>query len=209
LGQVAAYGIVPPGTRNYDLQHWEWSDASDADRVTEARRLYGEAGYSIDAPLHLRLLFNSNPVIKQTAIVIASMWKSELGIETELINEEFRVFLQSRKEKEKWDVVRLAWTADYNDPSSFLDVFRKNSPNNDSGYSNPSFDKLLDEAARSSDPEVRRSLLETAERVMLADYPAIPLYFLVSKRLVKPYISGVKLNPLDRIGSKSLSILPH
>jgi oligopeptide transport system substrate-binding protein len=209
MGQVAAYGIVPPGTENYDRQHWEWNTSSDVDRLAEARQLYGEAGYSIDTPLHLRLLFNSNPVIKQTAIVIASMWRAELGIETELVNEEFRVFLQSRKEKEKWDIVRLAWTADYNDASSFLDVFRKNSPNNDSGYSNPSFDKLLDEAARTSNSEVRRNLLEAAERVMLADYPAIPLYFLVSKRLVKPYILGVKLNPLNRIASKSLSVLPH
>jgi oligopeptide transport system substrate-binding protein len=146
--------------------------------------------------------------------MIAAMWKEELGVETELIDEEFRVFLQSRHERNKWNVVRLAWSADYNDASSFLDVFRANSSSNDTGYSNPIFDGILDEASNSADPEIRRGLLEKAERIMLADYPAIPLYFYVSKRLVKPYVLGVKPNPLDRVGSKNLelvsaSILSH
>jgi oligopeptide transport system substrate-binding protein len=209
LGQVAAYGFVPPGTWNYTLQQWEWHKSTDADRIAEAKRLYRRAGYSEDAPLHLRVLLNSNPAIKQTAILIAAMWKKELGIETELINEEFRVFLQSRADKKKWDVVRLAWNADYNDAGSFLDVLRKNSPNNTSGYGSLSFDNLLDYAAVAPNLDIRRNQLETAERVMLSDYPVIPLYFLVSKRLVKPYVVGVQPNPLDRIGSKTLSLLPH
>jgi oligopeptide transport system substrate-binding protein len=207
--QLPAYALVPPGTWNYDLQEWQWSKLNDSDRVAEARKLYKEAGYSSRAPLHLRLLFNSSPAIKRTAIVTAAMWKEDLGIDTELVDEEFRVFLESRRDTTRWEVLRLAWTADYNDASSFLDVFRRNSLNNDSRYSNPMFDSLLDEASVASRPEIRRDLLETAERLVLDDYPAIPLYFGVSKRLVKPYVLGVTPSPLDRIGSKSLSILPH
>jgi oligopeptide transport system substrate-binding protein len=209
FGQVAAYGLVPPGTWNYDPQSWPWKDLDDADRIAEARRLYAEAGYSIDTPLHLRVLFNTNPAIKQTAILIAAMWKESLGIDSELVDEESRVFLQSRHDRARWDLVRIGWIADYNDASSFLDVLRGASPNNDQGYANTSFDQLLNEAAHTADPGIRRSLLETAERVMLADYPIMPLYFFVSKRLVKPYVLGVRPNPLDRIASKALSIAPH
>jgi len=209
LGQTPAFGLVPPGTWNYEPQHWEWESLSDADRIVEARRLYAEAGFSGKAPLHLRFLFNSSPSIKQMAILVAAMWKEELGVDTILTDEEFRVFLESRHDKHKWDVVRLAWTADYNDASSFLDALRTNSSNNDSSYSNPRFDKLLDEAAKTTDPEIRRSLLANAERSMLEDYPIIPLYYLVSKRLVKPYVLGVKPNALDRVGSKDLSLLLH
>jgi len=208
LGQITAYGFVPPGTWNYTPQRWEWETLSDSDRIAEARRLYSEAGYSA-APLRLRLLLNSNPSIKQTAIMIAAMWKEELGVETTLADEEFRVFLQSRHDKKKWDVVRMAWNADYNDASNFLDIFRTNSPNNDSGYANHAFDNLLDNAASAADPAIRRRLLESAERMVLADYPGIPLYFFVSKRLVKPYVLGVKPNALDRVGSKTLVVLPH
>jgi oligopeptide transport system substrate-binding protein len=209
LGQVAAYGFVPPGTLNYEPQRLEWNDLDDVARIAAARRLYSEAGFSRSKPLHLRLLFNSSPSIKQTAIIVAAMWKEELGVETTLSDEEFRVFLQSRHDKQKWDVLRLSWNADYNDAGNFLDIFRVNSSNSDTGYSNPAFDKLMDEAANTVNPEIRRGLLESAERTLLADYPIIPLYFYVSKRLVKPYVLGVKPNALDRVASKGLVILPH
>jgi oligopeptide transport system substrate-binding protein len=206
FGQVAAYGFVPPGTWNYGPQSWSWRDLSDSERIREARDLYAQAGYSKNKPLHLRLLYNSNPVIKSTAIIIAQMWREVLGIETSLTDEEYRVFLQSRHDKTKWDVARLGWTADYDDASNFLDIFRNHSNNNDAGYSNPSFDSLMNEAALESDPTHRRELLESGERTMLADYPIIPLYFFVSKRLVKPYVHGVKPNPLNRVPSQPLSI---
>jgi oligopeptide transport system substrate-binding protein len=209
LGQIGAFGIVPPGTWNYTPQKMGWEALSAADRISTARRLFSEAGYSPQIPLSLRLLSNSNPEIKQTALIVAAMWKEVLGVETEFTDEEFRVYLQSRHDKTRWDVVRLAWNADYNDASNFLEIFRSNSANNDTGYSNRSFDKLLDSAGNSADPTFRRNLLESAERTALEDYPAIPLYFYVSKRLVKPYVAGVKPNALDRVYSKSISILPH
>ena len=99
FGQAPAFGFVPPGTWNYSSQAWAWKDLSDAERVAEAKRLYTEAGYSPSSPLHLRLLFNSNPSIQQTAIIVASMWRETLGIDTELVDEEYRVFLQSRHDQ--------------------------------------------------------------------------------------------------------------
>jgi oligopeptide transport system substrate-binding protein len=209
FGQTGAYGFVPPGTWNYSPQSWQWKNLSDAERVAEAKRLYAQAGYSTDSPLHLRLIFNSNPAIRNTAIIVAGMWKETLGIETALTEEEYRVFLQSRHDKSRWEVARLGWTADYNDASNFLDIFREHSSNNDPGYANPSFDTLLDQAALTPDPHQRRQLLEAGERKMLADYPVVPLYFFVSKRLVKPYLQGVQANPLNRIESKALSFIAH
>jgi ABC-type oligopeptide transport system substrate-binding subunit len=90
-----------------------------------------------------------------------------------------------------------------------LENLRTHSSNNDSGYSNPLFEKFLDEAANTADSSTRRDLLASAERSMLDDYPVIPLYFLVSKRLVKPYVLGVKPNALDRVGSKEISLVSH
>jgi oligopeptide transport system substrate-binding protein len=207
FGQVGAYGFVPPGAWNYAPQSWAWAGGSDADRIAEAKRLYAQAGFTPESPLHLRLLFNSNPVIRRTAILTAAMWKEVLGVETELSDEEYKVFLQSRRDKSRWDVARLGWTADFNDASNFLDTFRAHSPNNDSGFANPAFDALVDQAAATSDLEKRRHLLENAERVMLDDYPIVPLYFLVSKALVKPYVRGFKPSPLNHMPSKALSLI--
>jgi oligopeptide transport system substrate-binding protein len=209
FGQQAAYGFVPPGTWNYTSQSWQWKNLGDAERVAEAKRLYAEAGYSISAPLHLRVLFNANPVIRNTAVMVASMWKETLGIETALADEEYRVFLQTRHDKSRWEVARLAWTADYDDATDFLDIFRAKSANNDVDYANRSFDALLDEAARSVELARRRRLLEASEQMLLADYPVLPLYFFVSKRLIKRFVLGVQLNPLNHIYSKELTIQDH
>lgn len=208
FGQAAAYGFVAKGTWNYQPQSWDWAAVPDATRIAEAQRLYTKAGYSRQAPLHLKLLFNSSPTIKQLAIAMAAMWKETLGVETELLDEEYRVFLDSRKDSSRWDVVRLAWVADYNDAGSFLDTFRTDSPNDDSGYDSPRFNAQLDEAERTADTQRRREVLEAAERTMLADYPVIPIYFYASKRLFRPYIRGESSNPLNRLYSKHLSIDP-
>ncbi len=208
FGQIGAYGFVPPGVWNYTPQSWRWENLADPERIKQAKRLYADAGYSIDAPLHLRLLFNSNPVIRNTAVIIAGMWKDTLGVETALTEEEYRVFLQSRHDRSRWEVARLGWTADYNDASNFLDIFREHSNNNDMGYSNRSYDDLLDAAASTPDAQRRREFLEAAEQVMLSDYPVIPLYFFVSKRLVKPNLRGLQPNPLNRVPSKALEYSP-
>jgi oligopeptide transport system substrate-binding protein len=204
FGQTPAFGFVPPGTWNYGSQSLPWKDSGDVERITEAKRLYAAAGYSARFRLHLRLLYNSNPAIKHTAIVVASMWHETLGVETEMIDEEYRVFLQSRHDRSHWDIVRLAWSADFNDASNFLDTFRAHSSNNDPGYANPAFDDLLDAAAGTADTSRRRELLESGERLLLADYPLVPLYFFVSKRLIKPYVQGVVANPMNHVRSQAL-----
>jgi oligopeptide transport system substrate-binding protein len=206
LGQLPAYSLVPPGTWNYIPQPFPWSTTNIADRISEARRLYKESGYSPANPLRIRLLINSNQSIKQTAIMIAAMWQETLGIKTEIADEEFRVFLQSRKNTDRWDILRLAWNADYDDATSFLDTFRGNSTNNDFGYENPQYDKLLNAASETIDVNERRKLLQSAEQLMLSEYPIIPLFYFVSKHLVKPYVHGFLPNPFDRTESKYLTI---
>jgi oligopeptide transport system substrate-binding protein len=209
FGQRPAYGFVPPGTWNYGTQSWDWQNLPDAERLEEARKAYALAGFSAQRPLHVRVLFNSNNSIKQVAIAIASMWKRVLGVDTELIDEEYRVFLDSRRDTSKWEVARLGWTADYNDASNFLDTLRSASPNNDARYARHEYDDLLDRAAATIAPSDRRRLLEDAEKMMLSDYPILPIYFFSSKRLIKPYVRGAKANPLNRLYSKHLTIEDH
>ena len=209
FGQRPAYGFVPPGTWNYDPQSWEWHNLPDPERIKEARRLYALAGFSARGPLRLRVLFNSNNSIKQVAIAIASMWKQTLGVDTELMDEEYRVFLNSRRDTTRWEVARLGWTADYNDAGNFLDTLRSGSPNNDAHYERQEFNELLDRAASTVDPSDRRHLLQDAEKMMLSDYPILPIYFFSSKRLIRPNIKGAKVNPLNRLYSKHLVIEDH
>jgi oligopeptide transport system substrate-binding protein len=209
FGQPPAYGFIPPGTANYQRQSVPWKDLANEARIGQAQSLYAEAGYSKVSPLRLKVLYNTNVVIKRTAIMIAAMWKETLGVDTELVGQEYQAFLVTRHDKSQWDVARLAWVADYNDASNFLATFRSNSSNNDESYANASFDGLLDLASSTPDKGVRQAVLENAERLLLAEYPIAPLYHYVSKRLVKPYVSGVEPTPTDRVPSKAISMRPH
>jgi oligopeptide transport system substrate-binding protein len=209
FGQIPAYGFVSPGTVNYTPQEWEWKSLTDAERMQRAKQLYSQAGFSTEKPLRLRVLFNANEVIQRTAVLIAVMWKEVLGIDVDLTGEEYKVFLQSRHDTSRWDLARLAWSADFNDASNFLDVLRGNSPNNDMSYENSHFDLDLDKAADLLNTSGRREALQAAERDMLSDYPIIPLYYFVSKRLVKPYLHGVVTNPFNLVPSKILTLDAH
>ena len=62
---------------------------------------------------------------------------------------------------------------------------------------------------REVDLAARRTILEEAERMMLADQPLAPIYYYVNKHLVKPYVHGWHRNVMNVIYSKNLSMDPH
>ncbi|MDH5260790.1 MAG: peptide ABC transporter substrate-binding protein, partial [Gammaproteobacteria bacterium] len=103
-------------------------------------------------------------------------------------------------------VFRSSWTGDYNDAHTFLSILQSQNAANVPGYVSDEYDALLNRAAEQIDLQRRRLYMEEAERVMLADHPAIPIYFYVSKHLVKPNVAGWGDNVLDYHYSQHLSI---
>ncbi len=199
-----AYGLVATGVRNYSQQHYVWSTASEEERIQLARSLYRKSGFGYSNPLRVRLFFNSNEGIRRLMIAIAGNWKKNLGVETEFLEEEFKTFLDDRKNKSKWDAIRLGWFADFDDPAAFLSILESTSIQNDAGYTNRRFDQLMAEARTTSDEDVRRAKLEQAERLAIDDYPIIPIYFYNSRRLVSPELAAGRITPMNRVYSKNL-----
>src|SRR5262249_27542972 len=158
-------------TSNYLQQPYDWSNLTREMQVTRARELYAKAGYSKLHPLKLTLYLNSGESNRRIMTAVAGQWRDLLGVETELLAEEFRVFLGSRKDHKKWDVVRLGWWADYNDASSFLEIFATNGVQNDPEYDSKEFNRLVDAARVEADANMRASTLQEAERTLLGDYP--------------------------------------
>jgi oligopeptide transport system substrate-binding protein len=201
-GQVPAYSLVPEGAWNYQPAHYEWRKSPQPDRIARARKLYAEAGFSAARPLKLRLLYNENDLVQRVCIAVAAMWKEALGVETELLQMEFKAYLAARADPAQWDVVRVGWTADYNDASTFLDTMTVGSPQNFGRWVNSEYARLLDAAATESDPARRRATLQQAESLMLSDYPLLPVYFYVTRRLVQPRIAAPAINPMNRTYSR-------
>ena len=179
-------------------------DDSIKKRLALAKELYRKAGYSKDRPLQTTLHYNTSEQNKRIAVAIAAMWKQHLGVKVELINEEWKVFLNRRKGKTDTQLYRASWIADYDDASSFLELFTSNHAKNDTGYANQHYDKLVEQIASTIDNAQRDSLIRQAEQKLLDDQVVIPVYHYVSRHLVKSNIKGYQANPLDHHYSRYL-----
>ena len=207
-GEIPAYSWTPRVT-GYTQQPPDWAGWTQERRNTEARRLFKESGHSEANPLTIQILYNTSENHKRIAIAIASMWKQVLGVETKLLNQEWKVFLETRKQKTMPGVSRNGWIGDYNDAYSFTQLLASDNEQNDSGFANDEYDALLDRAAVEPDMQQRAELMEAAERLMLEEQPIIPIYFYVSKHLIKPWVGGFEPNIMDHHYTKNFHILKH
>ncbi len=201
-GQEPAFSLVPNGVWNYTPAQYEWRSESMPNRISRARSLYAAAGYSAARPLQLRLLYNENELVQRVCIAIAAMWQEALGVKVDLVQMEFRAYLASRADPAQWDVVRVGWTADYNDASTFLDTMTRDSPQNFGRWVNSRYAALLASAAAEPDPELRLSSLQQAESLVLEDYALLPVYYYVTRRLVQRRVAAPAINPLNRTYSR-------
>jgi oligopeptide transport system substrate-binding protein len=204
-GELAAWSVVPPGMSGYEPATMAESGWSKQAREAEAQRLYRESGAGQQEPLVLELRYNTSGVHRRVAVAVAAMWKQVLGVSTELVNEEWKVFVNNRKLGIVTQVFRGGWIADYADPSSFLDLFIGGSNLNNTFYSGPHFDELLGSAAKSSGA-ARMGLMRDAEAQLMQDMPVIPLYYYVSRHLVDPAVGGYEDNVRDIHLSRYLNL---
>ena len=207
FGEIPTFNLVPVGLPDYQPplpEHAEWTQE---EREAEARRLYLQAGFSENQPLTVELRFNTSENHRRIAVAIAAMWREVLGVQTRLVNEEFRVFLQNRAQRRITQVFRGGWIGDYQDAFTFLEIFHSGHGRNDAGYNNPRFDRLLEQIAAERIPSRRRNLMAEAERMLLADQVIVPVFTYVSKRLVDPRLVGWEENIMDQHLSRHMFLL--
>ena len=205
VGELPAYGWVPPGVHNYQSQTFDYAATPMPQRIAEARKLLAAAGYTRDKPLDFELRYNNGEVHTKCAVAVASMWKEALGVTARLAGVEFKSMIQDIDRRDI-DLYRLSWVGDYNDPYTFLQYMKGGFGINLMHYASKDYDALLAAAAKQVDVAKRRGLLEQAERTALADHPLIPLYFYVNKHLVKPEVRGWYDNVMNIYYSQEFSL---
>jgi oligopeptide transport system substrate-binding protein len=205
VGELPAYGWVPPGIDNYTSQSFDYRGKPMSARLAEAQRLYAAAGFSKSKPASFELRYNSGEVHTKLALAIASMWQEALGVEVKLTQVEFKSLLEDI-DRGDVELFRSSWVGDYNDAYTFAQYLKSDFGVNLPHYANPAYDALLGEAAGEGDPAKRRALLQQAESLMLADTPLLPIYFYVNKHLVKPEVLGWYDNVMNVVYSKDLAL---
>jgi oligopeptide transport system substrate-binding protein len=191
-GEPVATSLVPPGS----IPGYRPPDGLGFD-PSAARRLLTEAGFADPRAFPtVELLFNSDGGHGIIAQSVAKDWERNLGVSVTLAQKEVRVFREQVKAG-NFMVSRGTWFGDYGDPTTFLDISRRDDGNNDRGYADLEFESLMTGAAEESDPSARLRLLERAEGLLMErDLPMAPIFHYVQIYLFDPHrVSGITPHP--------------
>lgn len=190
-GQIPAYTFTPEATAGFTVPYLPYyTDSTQAEKDEEARELLESAGYGPDNPLTVDYIYNTSEGHKKIAIFVSQMWKQKLGVETVINNMEWKTLLDTRNSG-NFEIARDGWCADYNEPSTFLDVFKSDSSHNSGKYSNTAVDKLLDESKTTHDPQTMYTIIEG---FLAEDTAFIPVYHYTDPILVNPKLKGYPFN---------------
>ncbi|WP_425058958.1 Oligopeptide-binding protein OppA [Sporomusa carbonis] len=189
-GKQPAYAWVAPGLVNpaTGKDFREEGGNYVKEDVALAKKLLAEAGYPDGQGLPpVTLLYNTSELHKSIAEAIQEMWKQNLGVSVNLTNQESKVFLESRSQG-AFQIARASWVGDYADPMTFMDVFKD--PGNDAKYSNPAYNRLVEQAQSTIDQKVRMQAMHDAEKILFDDAVIIPIYYTTQPYIAKPYVKG-------------------
>ena len=204
-GELPAYGIVPPGVAGYDGPQFEWRHWKRTRRERAARELLESADFHNSRPLTLTYLYDAGSVHEKIALAVGGMWRDVLGIHVSYDKREWQHFLDTRANRDEWQVMRFSWFGDFNDPVTFLGLFASDSVHNLPAYKDAGYDRLLEQAENTVAAPARARLLEQAEERFLQSHAVIPLYFYVSKHMVNASLRGFRDNVLNIHPSRFLA----
>lgn len=192
-GQIPAYGLVPPGIKGVEDEYRnEVDDNYFQEDLELAKQLLAE-GLAEEGLTELpafSLTFNTNELHQKVAEAVVDMWSNNLGVNAQIGNEEWGVFLDNRTAM-NYQVARAGWGADYNDPISFIGLFTSKSGNNNTGYANAEYDALVSQVDQSTDAAERVRLMAEAEKMIIDSHSIIPIYYYSTVYLMKPDVKGV------------------
>ena len=201
-GQIPAGAFVPTQVRGlngtFRSESGDYIDINNyEENIKKAKSLMAEAGYPNGENYPILELKVSPGIYVLVGEAIQQMWKDNLNITVQLIIEDFPITLQSLIEK-NYQLSRMGWTGDYNDPMTMLDVMLSYGGINHSGFANANYDRLILIAKQSPDNKVRMNAMRQAESILMDEMPIIPLYYRADALMINPKLKGVVLNPLGR-----------
>ena len=182
-------------------------DLSATADVEAAKKALADAGYPDGEGFPtIQLSFYADDNVKKIAEAIKEMWEQNLGVTVEVSSAEWAVFYDA-VQNGNYEVAAMGWSADYVNPMSFLPLLYTDDVTNNSFYSNPDYDAIVDQAKVETDPSKFGELVKQADELVSADYPVLGLYYKSNTYLIKDYIEGVYMTSSSNIYFKNAKVL--
>jgi oligopeptide transport system substrate-binding protein len=195
--QIPAMGLVPTEMQLSKNGYFYDNNPENARLLLMDALL--ELDLSIETLEPIKISYASserNGLIAQAA---QKQWEDTLGISFVLDPVEPKVFFQKISEG-NFQLALGSWTADFNDPVNFLEIFKyKSSSTNNTNWENSKFIDLLNASGLCKNAGERMSLLREAEQVLMEEMPVIPVYHFVLNYLQSDQLKEVALSPLGQV----------
>jgi oligopeptide transport system substrate-binding protein len=177
-GQIPTAAFVPPSAGFTAVKGYPFNPE-------EAKKLLAAAGYPGGQGFpKMTILYNTSSNHKRIVEFMQAQWKTNLGIDVDLVNQEWATYLDTRSQSHDFDIARAGWIADYLDPSTFSDMWETGSTQNDGLYSNPKYDAAL-KLARQQTGATRMKTLMAAEDILInQDLGILPVYWYVTQNMI-------------------------
>jgi len=150
----------------------------------------------------LKLTFACTENNEKVATAIQDNWRKVLGLNVVLEPVESKIYID-KIGKGDYQLACGRWGADFNDPISFLDVFKTRScGTNNTGWENPDYISAIEETYKYLDFEKRKPGLAKAEQILINDMPVIPVYHFTMLHVHDPSLKDVVLTQCGEIDFK-------
>jgi len=197
-GEPPAYSVVAPDPNGYQAEALFGYD------VAKAQQLLAEAGYPNGAGFPAaEILYNTHDNHRKVALAIQQMLRENLNIEVQLLNQEWKVYLNTKLNLQH-SIARAGWRADFLDPINFFELLAPNSGNNNTGWKNQAYGEVLNAIRTAKTEQERQQLMAKANEILAEQMPVIPLYYMTDVNLVSPAVQGwydnaMHFHPFNRV----------
>lgn len=181
---TAFNGLVFPGLQAkgttygeaYDLNSYSYPLDGDQDKATEyLNAAMQELGVSNASDITVEVVTTDADSSKRIVETLQEQWQNALGINVKIRQVTYADIYGKVFPEHDYEIGYGGWGSDYDDPYSYLELFKGDSSYNYSQYENPEVDQLLTASQDESDVDARMDHLNQAEQIILADGAFVPL----------------------------------
>ena len=193
-----AHSIIPEESWAYTAgTQYSYNKEKAVQLLDEAGFKPGANGMRFTDPIKFKISSGNNAT-SQYAQVIQNQLK-EVGIPVDIETAEFNTLLEQLK-LGQYQMTTARWVGGNQDPIFLKDLFasseiptEKRPSRNRSRYSNPEFDRIIEQATNETDREKSKQLYAQAQEIISREVPMLPLWYPANMVVMSKNVGNLKV----------------